>query len=78
MASVHPVVPCLWFGGQAEEAARLRIGIFPNSRTTKVLQCSSAGEEIRALPAPGAWQGNLRARAAGPRRRHARQAGQAK
>jgi len=46
MASVHPIVPCLWFDDQAEEAARHYIGVFPNSRITKVLHYNGAGEEI--------------------------------
>ena len=51
MASVHPIVPCLWFDDQAEEAARHYIGVFPNSRITKVLHYNGAGEEIHGQPA---------------------------
>jgi predicted 3-demethylubiquinone-9 3-methyltransferase (glyoxalase superfamily) len=32
----HPIVPCLWFDDQAEEAARFYTSIFPDSRVTAV------------------------------------------
>lgn len=32
----NPIIPCLWFDGQAEEAANYYMGIFPNSRVTRV------------------------------------------
>lgn len=32
----NPIVPCLWFDRQAEEAAKFYTGIFPNSRITDV------------------------------------------
>jgi len=30
------LTPCLWFDGQAEEAARFYVGVFPRSKVTKV------------------------------------------
>lgn len=30
----HPIFPCLWFDGQAKEAALFYCGIFPNSKIT--------------------------------------------
>ena len=51
MTSVRPIVPCLWFNDQAEEAARLYTGVFPNSRITRVLHYNGAGEEIHGQPA---------------------------
>ena len=30
------IVPCLWFAGQAEEAARFYVSVFPNSRVLSV------------------------------------------
>jgi predicted 3-demethylubiquinone-9 3-methyltransferase (glyoxalase superfamily) len=33
---VSKITPCLWFDGQAEEAAKLYTSIFPNSRIDKV------------------------------------------
>lgn len=40
------IVPCLWFDGQAEEAAAFYIGIFPNSRVTRVTHYGEAGFEF--------------------------------
>lgn len=30
------IIPCLWFAGQAEEAARFYVSVFPNSRILSV------------------------------------------
>ncbi|GAA1427104.1 VOC family protein [Microlunatus lacustris] len=30
------IIPCLWFDGQAEEAARFYVSVFPNSRVLSV------------------------------------------
>ena len=40
------IAPCLWFDGQAEEAARFYIGIFKNSKISKVSYYGEAGREI--------------------------------
>jgi predicted 3-demethylubiquinone-9 3-methyltransferase (glyoxalase superfamily) len=40
------ITPCLWFDGQAEEAANFYVGIFRNSRITQVTRFSVAGQEI--------------------------------
>lgn len=37
------ITPCLWFDGQAEEAATFYASIFPNSRVGKVARYGSAG-----------------------------------
>ncbi len=37
------ITPCLWFDGQAEEAARFYTSLFPNSRITDVQYYGSAG-----------------------------------
>src|SRR5690349_25135519 len=39
------IVPCLWFGHTAEEAARFYCGIFPNSRISKIAYYGKAGFE---------------------------------
>jgi predicted 3-demethylubiquinone-9 3-methyltransferase (glyoxalase superfamily) len=36
MPRLSKITPCLWFDGQAEEAARFYTGIFPNSRILSV------------------------------------------
>lgn len=30
----NPIYPCLWFDGQAQEAAKFYCSIFPNSKIT--------------------------------------------
>ena len=36
MATLSKISPCLWFNGDAEDAARLYTGLFPNSRILSV------------------------------------------
>jgi predicted 3-demethylubiquinone-9 3-methyltransferase (glyoxalase superfamily) len=36
MAQLQSITPCLWFDGQAEEAARFYIEVFPDSRLLEV------------------------------------------
>jgi len=52
MARVRKISPCLWFDGQAEEAAAFYITIFPNSRILQVGRYGEAGKEIHKRP-PG-------------------------
>jgi predicted 3-demethylubiquinone-9 3-methyltransferase (glyoxalase superfamily) len=40
------ITPCLWFDGQAEEAAKFYLGIFPNSRVVSISRYGEAGTEI--------------------------------
>ncbi len=40
------IAPCLWFAGEAEEAARFYAGIFPNSRIGKIARYGKVGVEI--------------------------------
>lgn len=37
------ITPCLWFDGQAEEAATFYASIFPNSRVGRIARYGSAG-----------------------------------
>jgi predicted 3-demethylubiquinone-9 3-methyltransferase (glyoxalase superfamily) len=39
------ITPFLWFDGQAEEAARFYVSIFPNSRILEVLRYGEVGQE---------------------------------
>jgi predicted 3-demethylubiquinone-9 3-methyltransferase (glyoxalase superfamily) len=39
------IAPCLWFDGQAEEAANFYISIFPDSKVLKVARYGEAGRE---------------------------------
>ncbi|KAL5685806.1 hypothetical protein EMGR_003727 [Emarellia grisea] len=38
------ITPCLWFDGQAEEAARFYVSIFPNSKITAIQRYTEAGK----------------------------------
>lgn len=46
------ITPCLWFDGQAEEAANFYTGIFRKSKITRITRYSSAGSETHQKP-PG-------------------------
>jgi predicted 3-demethylubiquinone-9 3-methyltransferase (glyoxalase superfamily) len=39
------IAPCLWFAGEAEEAARYYTGIFPDSKIGKIARYGKAGFE---------------------------------
>jgi predicted 3-demethylubiquinone-9 3-methyltransferase (glyoxalase superfamily) len=51
MPSLRPIVPCLWFDSQAEEAAQFYTEVFPHSRITNVVRYTEAGHEIHGQPA---------------------------
>lgn len=36
MPAIQTIAPCLWFDGQAEEAARFYVSVFPDSRIDHV------------------------------------------
>ncbi len=40
------ITPCLWFDGQAEEAAGFYTAIFQNSKITTISRYGEAGKEI--------------------------------
>jgi predicted 3-demethylubiquinone-9 3-methyltransferase (glyoxalase superfamily) len=46
MATVQPIVTCLWYDTQAEEAARYYTGIFKNSRIGTISRYTEAGQEV--------------------------------
>ena len=46
-----PIIPCLWFDTQAEEAVNFYLGIFPNSRIVAVTRYGTAGHEVHGRPA---------------------------
>ncbi|HUG76091.1 MAG TPA: VOC family protein [Burkholderiales bacterium] len=45
------ITPCLWFDGEAEEAARFYTGIFKNSKITAISRYGEAGREVHGQPA---------------------------
>lgn len=51
MHSIRRFSPCLWFDGQAEDAARFYTRIFANSRITSISRFGEAGQEIHGRPA---------------------------
>jgi predicted 3-demethylubiquinone-9 3-methyltransferase (glyoxalase superfamily) len=51
MATTQPIISCLWFDTQAEEAARFYTGIFKNSKLGKILRYTEAGREVHGQPA---------------------------
>lgn len=52
MPVTNPIVPCLWFADEAEEAAKFYTGIFKNSRIKTTTRYGTAGQEIHRRP-PG-------------------------
>jgi predicted 3-demethylubiquinone-9 3-methyltransferase (glyoxalase superfamily) len=40
------IAPCLWFDGQAEEAAEFYVSIFRNARIKQIARYGEAGQEI--------------------------------
>jgi predicted 3-demethylubiquinone-9 3-methyltransferase (glyoxalase superfamily) len=51
MPTAQPIVPCLWFDNQAEEAARFYTGIFKNSKLGKISRYGEAGREVHGQAA---------------------------
>ncbi len=45
-ATSHPIVPCLWFNDQAEEAVRFYSSIFKDSEILDTLYYNNAGRDI--------------------------------
>ena len=45
MPITQKIVPCLWFEGRAEEAAKYYTGIFKNSKITETSHYTEAGRE---------------------------------
>jgi predicted 3-demethylubiquinone-9 3-methyltransferase (glyoxalase superfamily) len=51
MASMPKISPCLWFDGQAEEAAKFYVSIFENSGIETISRFGKEGFEIHGRPA---------------------------
>jgi predicted 3-demethylubiquinone-9 3-methyltransferase (glyoxalase superfamily) len=49
--SKHPITPCLWFDTEAEDAAKLYVSIFPNSKIGTVSRVPDAGPDVHGKPA---------------------------
>jgi predicted 3-demethylubiquinone-9 3-methyltransferase (glyoxalase superfamily) len=50
-ASIQQISPCLWFDGQAEEAARFYVSVFPKGKITQVTRYPEVGQEVHHRPA---------------------------
>lgn len=51
MKTLQTITPCLWFDGQAEQAANFYVGIFKDSKITNISRYSDAGREVHHRPA---------------------------
>jgi predicted 3-demethylubiquinone-9 3-methyltransferase (glyoxalase superfamily) len=51
MATMHKIAPCLWFDGQAEEAAQLYVSVFEDSGIDAITRFGKEGFEIHGRPA---------------------------
>lgn len=51
MSKVSRISPCLWFDGQAEEAAKFYAGIFKHAKITNTSYFGKEGFEIHGRPA---------------------------
>ena len=49
--SIQQICPCLWFDGQAEEAARFYVSVFPKGKITGITRYPEVGQEIHHRPA---------------------------
>lgn len=45
------IQPCLWFDGEAEEAVRLYVSVFPGARLGRITRYGEAGKEIHGKAA---------------------------
>ena len=51
-ASVQPLSPCLWFDGNAEEAAKFYVSVFKKGKITSVTRYPKVGQDVHGR-APG-------------------------
>ena len=51
-ATIQQISPCLWFDGQAEEAARFYVSVFKKGKITTITHYPAVGQEIHKRP-PG-------------------------
>jgi predicted 3-demethylubiquinone-9 3-methyltransferase (glyoxalase superfamily) len=46
MPTIRKIIPCLWFDGQAEEAAKFYVSVFERSRITRLTHYGEEGQEV--------------------------------
>lgn len=49
--SIAPISPCLWFDGNAEEAAKFYVSVFPKGRIKSVTRFPAVGQEVHGRKA---------------------------
>src|SRR6185437_431870 len=47
---MQTITPCLWFNGNAEEAANFYVSVFPNSKIRKIMRSGDAGPGPKGSP----------------------------
>lgn len=47
----HKITPCLWFDGQAEDAAKFYVSVFKNAKLGRISRYSKAGNDVHGRPA---------------------------
>ena len=50
MAAPGKITPCLWFDGEAEDAARFYVSVFRNSRLGRISRFGKEGFEVHGRP----------------------------
>jgi predicted 3-demethylubiquinone-9 3-methyltransferase (glyoxalase superfamily) len=50
MASVQKLTTCLWFDGNAEEAARFYVSVFKNAKLGRISHYPNEGQEVHQQP----------------------------
>ena len=46
----HKITPCLWFDGNAEQAANFYVSVFKNSKITNIARYGDAGSDVSGQP----------------------------
>ena len=49
-ASIQQISPCLWFDGQAEEAARFYVSVFKKGKIAGITRFPGVGQEVHGRP----------------------------
>jgi len=47
----HKITPCLWFDGQAEDAAKFYVSVFKNAKLGRISRYGKAGNDVHGRPA---------------------------
>jgi len=50
-STIQPISPCLWFDGNAEEAARFYVSVFPHGKIHEVTHFPAVGQDVHGRPA---------------------------